>query len=132
MTKEEKQLIIKDLAARLPYNVIVRNSDPEEASVSFLSFLNGEMFDRFRHSEESYDLRPYLRPMSDMTEEEKKEYDLTLDLGYATAYNQEVFCATSMIDFFCKHYLDYRGLIPKGLAYPASPNMYTIQTGHKC
>lgn len=63
------------------------------------------------------DFKPYLRPLSSMTEEEKTEL-------------LELMCDGTdiqRIDFYVSHYLDYRGLIEKGLALPAPEGMYFQQ-----
>lgn len=70
-------------------------------------------------------IKPYLFPMSSMTEEQREEFDISMDMGYAAAYNAEINCANRMIDFFHKHHMDYRGLIPMGLAIDATnKNIY--------
>jgi hypothetical protein len=70
------------------------------------------------------DFKPYLRPMSSMTEEEKKEYDIL------TPIVEVVFpCdAYPLIDWLNKKMFDYRGLIPMGLALEAPENMYNTKT----
>jgi len=116
MTQEEKQLLLKDLCARLPYNV--------------KGLINGWEGIIYPHDiEDLYkDLRtikPYLRPMSSMTEEEKFEYDRILSIeheGYLLI--EEVL---DIIDFYNSKHLDYRGLIPMGLALEASEGMYNIK-----
>ena len=50
MTQEEKQLLLKDLCARLPWGC--SETDPYKIE----------------------QVKPYLRPLSSMTEEEKREY----------------------------------------------------------
>ena len=125
MKQEERELFLKDLSARLPYGVKLYNAI-NGFTVPLSEFSSNPKVCPLKLFEKLINdgWLPYLRPMSSMTEEEKKEYDLTMDLGYATAYNQEIFCATSMIDFFNKHHLDYRGLIEKGLALAAPVGMY--------
>jgi hypothetical protein len=60
-----------------------------------------------------------------MTEEQKREFDISMDMGYAAAYNAEINCANRMIDFFHKNHIDYRGFIPMGLAEDATgKNIY--------
>lgn len=54
-------------------------------------------------------IKPYLRPMSSMTEEEKKEYENCYQSDDTTT-------ATLLVDFYNKKHFDYRGLIPKGIA----------------
>jgi hypothetical protein len=82
------------------------------------------VLDRFCNKNTEYvpfdEVKPYLFPLSSMTEEQKREFDISMDMGYAAAYNAEINCANRMIDFFNKYHLDYRGLIPMGLAIDAT------------
>ena len=104
---EEKSLLVKDLCARLPYKVIVYDYDREETREMGLGTLHDIMFN-------DLECKPYLRPMSSMTEEEKKE--LFQLMGNGTDIQR--------IDFYISHHFDYRGLIPKGLALEALEGMY--------
>ena len=124
MTKEEKRLVIKDLATRLPYNVIVHNTRPVDAAISFMEILTGKLLGEFM-GDDTFELKPYLRPMDSMTEEEWDDFNAYRGVdGVMKPIANE-------IDWLTEHHFDYRGLIPKGLAYPALPGMYTIKTGHK-
>ena len=69
MTREEKQLLFKDLCGRLPYGVVVRCTDSD---TDYKCFLTTDILHEIQNGYEYYDYRPYLRPMSSMTEEEKK------------------------------------------------------------
>lgn len=122
MTKEEKQLVVKDLAARLPYNVIVYNTRPVDAAISFMEILTGKLLGEFM-GDDTFELRPYLRPMSSMTQEELEHYLMCLDDTPDDTY--------PAFDYLESIHVDYRYLIERGLAYPALPGMYTIKTGHK-
>lgn len=115
MTQKEKQLLLKDLCARLPYGVKVHFEgwNPEK-----LSEVNLE--------EDVYNGMggiplPYLRPMSSMTEEEKEEYKQFLEDIEGYAYSID---CVPQIDWLYEHHLDFRGLIPKGLALEAPIEMY--------
>lgn len=127
MTQEEKDILIKDLCGRLPYGVIVKT--PNDDDVYTLLSLNpnkgiaviGELFDDvFATSKVKVEeVKPYLRPLSGITEEEKKELRLlkdSFDFNCYTAghYNFQVNLAVS--DWLLKNHFDYRGLIPMGLA----------------
>lgn len=76
------------------------------------------------------DIKPYLRSMSSMTKEERKEYNKFNDFGSANLrrYEYEDFIlyipAFERIDWLNLHHLDYRGLIEKGLALEAPEGMY--------
>lgn len=124
MTQEEKQLLIIDLCARLPYGVVCQF----KTSTQYALYVN--IFDDtltnsnlFRLYEEDSLVRPYLRPMSSMTEEEHEEYKSLFELfGKIPVIKQN----DKYFDFINSHYFDYRGLIEKGLALEAPENMYTL------
>ena len=103
MTNEEKQLLLKDICARLPYGV--KYQDRIEGGIHILSLGIIHHYERFI---------PYLRPMSSMSYEEKDEYD------------RLVMCNASWVvdDWLNKKGFDYRGLIPMGLALEAPEGMY--------
>ena len=138
MTQEEKNILLKDLSARLPYGVIVRNdklgiegklltvSNYQPASVFILTDIAS--------GDQEYspveDVKPYLRPMSSMTEEEQHEYDnLRMDnlalpkvhLYYPMRWHTMDYLH---VDWLNAHHFDYRGLIEKGLALEAPADMY--------
>jgi len=124
MTQEEKQLLLKDLCARLPYRVVVsfKNSDTREAFNQILDYTLVHMVEYIPHIG-GIEIKPYLRPMSSMTEEEKKEYcDLQAKFLYSSRY--PVTDAYELFDWLIAHHLDYRGLIPIGLALEAKEGMY--------
>lgn len=103
MTQEDKELLLKDLCARLPYEIILVSPN-ERTTYQTDGNTAAELL-----VEEGW--KPYLRPMSSMTEEEKKEYHGACD-GYLDIY----FDSVDSIDWLNEHHFDYRGLIPKGLA----------------
>lgn len=137
MTQEEKQLLLKDLCARLPYGVKgIRTYRPEKTVTL------GEIIPRCKMNpnvgdgsfcelgfDDTFDLcaitefKPYLRPMSSMTEEELEECRATCK--YRQAGQSVLDCATPQtIDYLISHHFDYRGLIPMGLALEAKEGMY--------
>lgn len=61
-------------------------------------------------------IKPYLRPMSSMTEEEWKDYKNIDDRSYSCPMDYAHIPASDRIDWLLAHRFDYRGLIPKGLA----------------
>jgi hypothetical protein len=68
------------------------------------------------------EVKPYLRPMSSMTEEERDEF-VKLHIDDRLEGKIEL-CDASCVDFYNSHHLDYRGLIEKGLALEAPEGMY--------
>lgn len=105
MTQKDKDLLLKDLCSRLPYGVRMKgvNEDFElstSASPKRLSYVLN-----------SADFKPYLRPMSSMTEEERNEL---------SHYDNSV----QRTDFFYSHHIDCRFMIEKGLALAAPEDMY--------
>ena len=126
MKKEERQLLLKDLSARLPYNPMVHIHD-----------LNTTDYDNYLYAADldsmmsySVRLKPYLRPMSSMTEEEEKEYRKTMDKYISNSDDFSKYTEYSWtidtFDFLNAHHLDYRDLISKGLAFEAPKDMYKL------
>ena len=118
MTQADKQLLLVDLSARLPYNVIGlyswKNREPHNRE------LTGCLFDELKSSWDSTgdsQFLPYLRPMSSMTGEEKKVYnDLMLNTQVSEIYFPDCEDMIPVLDWLNAHHFDYRGLIGKGLA----------------
>ncbi len=71
-------------------------------------------------------IKPYLRPLSEMTDSEWAELDEKIIQAGGIGYNHQYNDATSIvyIDFMLKHHFDYRGLIDMGLAIKAPKEMY--------
>ncbi len=153
MTQEDKELLFKDLCGRLPYGIIVDYKDDEydfhHWKISTLHALSysqsGSLINtdsdgwieyneykgcgmssgsRQLHIEKNL---PFLRSMSSMTEEERKEYNdivkNTIDF-YNCAKSEDVCFFITPIDYLNSIHVDYRGLIPKGLAIEAPKDMY--------
>ena len=118
MTQEEKQLLIKDLCARLPYGVKINIKSDYTREMEDTE-LTPYHLDGLGYNAEYRNLRPYLRPMSSMTEEEKSEY--------FNSYDWEYFEEGTPFDWLNEHHFDYRGLIEKGLALEAPEDMYKTE-----
>lgn len=120
MTSEDKELLIKDLCARLPYNVICqvefRENGKYNSKVMLLSgiFTDEAYFTTKGGSIYSNEYKPYLFPLSSMTEEEKLMYE-GLMIGI-----DNISYMLDVIDWLNSHHFDYRGLIEKGLAIDAT------------
>ena len=117
MTQEDKELLLKDLCSRLPYRVKVTWDGEYPLTVTPYIYCAIT-------SEDNIDNLPklLLRPMSDMTEEEKKiQKDYIYHFSKNSLPNYEgdfVFEeeAHDYIDWLNEHHFDYRGLIEKDLA----------------
>ena len=126
MTQENKELLLKDLCARLPYvvkvNVIYSNENAssfrQRVCVEGDNELNTDIIGLYQRNE--IEIKPYLFPLSSMTEEQERE--LT-NITYSN--NDDVTIALLTIDWLNKNHFDYRGLIEKGLALDATnKNIY--------
>lgn len=139
MTQEEKQLLIQDLCTRSPYGLICSIYRIDDWNVGWRDeklsgyFYNGTSYEfYFGKTPISIDndiskIKPYLRPMSSMTEEEKEEYLNIDNRSYSCPMDYAHIPATERIDWLNAHHFDYRGLIEKGLALEASKDMYLIK-----
>lgn len=115
MTEKEKQLLLKDLSARLPYGVIC-NLSVKGVDVSITEKLEIGGLDHFIYG--TMDVKPYLRPMSSLTDEEKKE------IARIATYTSIIKITDELLEFCNSHHLDWRGLIEKSLAILAPDDMY--------
>lgn len=114
MTAKDKELLLKDLCGRLPYGVKVqttyinpRTKERKDIGTDVLSTVEISMLiDGYEEH------KPYLFPMSSMTEEQEKEWRYTLSSDGNITYDT--------VDWCNENHFDYRGLIEKGLAIDAT------------
>lgn len=142
MTQEDKDLLLNDLCARLPYGTMLNISvnlftdETFNARISTIDYC-GEI--KVRYGFEEYEqifsleqIKPYLFPLSSMTEEQKRELkdlisqeteiviehlktgDCGIDCGKYHFYS------TLQLEWLLKNHFDFNGLIPKGLANDAT------------
>ena len=155
MTNKDKQLLLKDLCGRLPYETRVRYIYSFAGAVGISGYsdegiLSYDKLQNFSLPNIGYEKRrvdnilPYLRPMSSMTEEEKKEYkDMNVldncdefsnikknieDIKKNGEENYIQLPRTHAQDYLNSIHVDYRGLIEKGLAFEAPEGMYNTKT----
>ena len=129
MTQEEKDLLLKDLCARLPYGVRYRHlawddDRGEECIAAKIYSINSDGYVKNCYDDETIyidNVRPYLFPLSSMTEEQYDQLYIdshvkndSIDILDALANDMDA------IDYCNKNHLDWRGLIPKGLALDAT------------
>ena len=131
MTQEDKELLLKDLCSRLPYGVkvLVDNKhwiDFDGRTPSKLTFDNSYRL-LYVGTKLGY-VKPYLFPLSSMSEEQQEEYEEALvyhdyipgGWTIAKSFDNEYIIPYWFVDFCNKNHLDYRGLIEKGLAIDAT------------
>ena len=108
MAPEQKDILLKDLCARLPYGVKVEYEN-EIFNVEHVCPMYEEVKLDIPETWtiDVSEVKPYLFPLSSMTEEQDKEF-MNIQIGYPS------------VDWFNKHHIDYRGLIPMGLAIDAT------------
>lgn len=138
MTQEHKQLLSIDLCARLPYGVKCYEADVEYTFDVIGTTRNNKEFvfsDGYERKLEQ--IKPYLRPMSSMTEDEREEWTNLFnseldklisieDEKQAEELAPNYFAAShsASVDWLNKKMFDYRELIPMGLALKAPEGMY--------
>lgn len=137
MTEEQKNLLMRDLCARLPYGVKIsvearvetlESADMNDYVVGYSSWLASGV----------EDVKPYLLPLSSITEEQYDELERTTSNDYmdhmriTNELREKVEFIThwplyspDIIDWFNRNHFDYRGLIEMGLAEDATgKNIY--------
>ena len=141
MKQDNKELLLRDLCARLPYGVkcYKMTFKPELAEEVICMLKNGShncvQLGTFLYRLEH--IKPYLFPLSSMTEEQKNQLkeiwdaDMNKALDYAISGEEglsdlfQLSAAKKVINWFIKNHFDFQGLIPKGLAIDATgKNIY--------
>ena len=118
MTQEDKELLLKDLCARLPYGVKFTCNKNIYIAKGIDLLVTDE--GNWEYAVTAKDIvpieidfiKPYLFPLSSMTEEQKKKWFYTLSSDYHITYDT--------VDWCNKNHFDYRGLIDKSLALDAT------------
>lgn len=127
MTEKEKDLLIKDLCARLSYGVKANNEI--QGDFVIYGICENYIFTRTTTSHADFrieNIKPYLFPLSSMTEEQKQYlknrfcYDWDGEPYDLWKCQIEIGDTDELIDWFNKNHFDYRGLIEKGLAIDAT------------
>lgn len=127
MTQEEKELLLKDLCARLAFGrvkcqVKVESFNEEmgehiELLDDEITFIEPGIYNAYLYEEgtdvDISEVKPYLRPIHKLTKEELEELEFLTDSDY--------------VDYCNEHHIDYRNLIPKGLALEATKDMYKTE-----
>jgi hypothetical protein len=142
MNQEEKQILLNDLSARLPYGVQCKIMETNETKI--LASINYDrentLFDfwedarKIQYEYQLYlsEFKPYLYPLSSISNEIIDEiysntgvYDIDVDSPVHIEVGTTFEDLTKIFDILNKHHIDYRGMIPKGLAIDATgKNIY--------
>ena len=123
MTQKDKELLLKDFCARLPYMTKVRRyryTTPID-SIQSVELLGLGWLEELYGGEAEF--KPYLFPLSSMTEEQSKELDeIDPEFYSLICENGDRYVSMDVrsYDWFNKNHFDYRGLIEKGLAIDAT------------
>ena len=130
MTQEQKELLLKDLCGRLPYKVKAQIPDEYGGYTSAIESIDndGYVVDFEGIHIEIEFIKPYLFPLSSMTEEQKN--DCPINETTLNIINSNIGCygiieipwrlSFLFIDWCNKNHFDYRGLIPMDLANDAT------------
>ena len=136
MTQEDKELLLKDICARLPYGVKVKLEHYDNVWNLLAIYRDGTAYVAIDGGKpiETYfeDIKPYLFPLSSMTEEQKKEYNYwkheipVCHYEYGDVVDEvELFDSPESFEYLIENHFDYCGLIEKGLAIDATgKNIY--------
>lgn len=112
MKPEDKELLLKDLCARLPYGLKYNYGGYDGCDYT-MNRVDCNAVDCAFPIE---NVKPYLFPMSSMTKEQKNEYQYITERWM----NDSSYSISDSIDWLNKNHFDYRGLIPMGLALDAT------------
>ena len=136
MTQEQKELLLKDLCARLQYGVKCKSKYFANDTLSGIIIDEEETMFNFSVNDEGFitqlycsEFKPYLFPLESMSEEQKKyvtdrwgineNFNFEIDPDWGK-YFVELGDVLSFIDWCYENHLDINGLIPKGLSLDAT------------
>jgi hypothetical protein len=145
MTQEQKELLLKDICARLPYFIKVQIKN-EIVLLDSICDDDGYHFNFIGDNREGVNIeniKPYLFPLSSMTEDMMEELNANGFFKYRDSItnvsrleskngiSEEIYTyidiesISFLTEYFHSHHIDYRGLIEKGLAIDATDkNIY--------
>jgi hypothetical protein len=134
MTQEEKQLLIKDLCCRIPYNCIVSIAEGGINGIVWADVtLTSYWFHQIMEEDAWEYVKPYLRPISSMSEEEYQEFNniriehtlKCLELDSEESFKLGLYFQQEEIsNYLYQRHFDICDLISKGLALNAQEGMY--------
>ena len=130
MTKEDRERLLKDLGGRLPYGVKILGIPANVVGKLFLISTTDTV--QYETADDTgiqtlYNINPYLLPLSSMTEEQKREYNMLLTDILTYEYEGgdivtviDTYDNWMSIDYLIANHFDYRYLIEDGLAIDAT------------
>jgi hypothetical protein len=130
MTQKDKELLLKEICARLAYyDLYVQYNNECWLAIGYghgrIELMPNIFSSIAGPCPLIKDIKPYLRPMSSMTEEEAIEFESITDELLEHGTSEEIW--NTVIDWLNAHHFDHRHLIEKGLALEASEGMYNIK-----
>lgn len=127
MKQEDKELLLRDLCARLPYNTKIQLTEYSDltgeklpSKIKILDYCMLGKVQAYCKGFRKDEIKPCLFPLSSMTEEQRQEYINIDNRSYSCPMDYAHIPASDRIDWFNTHHFDYRGLIEKGLAIDAT------------
>ena len=121
MTQKEKDLLLKDLCARLPYGVWIERK-LKSCKFGAKCMVKAHDINAIERGRCDF-YKPYLFPLSSMTEEQYDEMEDIIHTICHSGYAHHF--AHQLTDWYNKNHFDYRGLIKDGLAIDATgKNIY--------
>ena len=129
MKQEDLELLKTDLCERFPHQIYARLND-EDMRIIDINYSRGDVIFTLVGETKTYlgveadRIRPYLRPMQTMTQEEKEEYRSTFDTFENELGVKVMIPSQKSFDFLNKKHFDLRRLIKLGLALQAPDWMY--------
>jgi hypothetical protein len=136
LSKDEKELLLKDLCARAPYGVKVQYNN-NIYNIDYISPIYEEVKLDIpdNYTVMVFEVKPYLRSMRSITEQELHEIQEILGKGievhidFISIVDSSINALTylelqALFDWLNKNMFDYLGLIPMGLGIKAPRDMY--------
>lgn len=137
MDQEARKELLRELCSLLPFGVMcwTPNGNGHLCSIDQTMFMveygvniSATKREYFKEYEDGDILvKPYLRPMSSMTDEETKEYSKLWDLQDEFPTDADIQLKINVFNWLLEHHFDFRGLIEKGLALAAPEDMYETE-----
>ena len=123
MTREDRELLLKDLGGRLPYGVKILDIPANVVGKLFLISTTDTV--QYETADDTgiqtlYNIKPYLRPMSSMTEEEQRTLDSMCNGVETVSRLSGLKMFDKAFNWLNENHFDYRGLIEDGLAIDAT------------